>query len=187
MTTQEPDPRLPARINRVGGALSAVLAWDHHLVALDKSQMFVIADIVGRFPELNTEFAVDLLADAAGYHRQQMGEWFDRLISDYTIEAVYLAIQCLQELGIRTTDDTASRNALEEDVDLVTMLDWFDKLKEAGHVVSTVESAGRHLGKLGGWSNAVAFSIEQTEAVLAGEVEHHELRVGRTGHEDDAS
>src|SRR5687767_10547480 len=119
MTAQEPDPRLPARVHRAGGALASVLAWDQHLVTLDKAQMFVIADIVGKFPELNTEFAVDLLADAAGYHKQQMGDWFDRLIDDYGIDAVYLAIECLEATGLRTAEESAASNSLDEDVALV--------------------------------------------------------------------
>jgi hypothetical protein len=184
MTAQEPDPRLPARVNRTGGALASVLAWDQHLVTLDRAQMFVIADIVSKFPELNTEAAVDLLADAAGYHKQQMGDWFDRLIDDYGIDAVYMAIECLETTGLRTAEESAANNSLEEDSILVRMLAWFDKLKEAGFPAASADQAAQYMTRLGGWANAQAFTIDQTDSVLSGEYAHHEVPAGDEDDDD---
>jgi hypothetical protein len=173
--TQEPDTRLPVRVGRVGGALASVLAWEQHIAVLTRSQMFVIADIVQKFPDLNTEFAVDLLADLAGYHGQQMNSWFDALIDEYGIERIHLAVQCMEEFGIRTAAENAAAEGDEEDGTLADMLAWFQRLAELEYDVHSVEGLSNYILILGGWSNAKRFTTDELRKVLVGEIEHHEL------------
>lgn len=172
---------LPALITNQGGAVVSVLSWQQHLEVLTKPQQLKVGMIVKRYPDLNNEAAVDMLADAAGHYGEELDKWFESVVSLHGIESVYLAIEMLHALGLRG-ENTKLRSSVytrfenEQRFDLDEMLGLIQTLGETGREFESVDELHRCIDRLGGWNMARLLDIDQIEALLGGEVELAEMR-----------
>lgn len=153
---------LPVRVARMGGAVATVLSWPQHVELLTRPQMFVIGDIIKRFPELNTEEAVDALAELAGNYKISLGRWFDELVILHNFETVNCAVICLHELALRSPDDTddITQTLLRD------MLAFFDDLSSAGYATTEATKVIGLIEKLGGWDAAIELTVGRIKVIL---------------------
>lgn len=162
--SEEPEAvQLPAIVVTAGGALAEVLAWQQYR-GLPAGTMYGIIAVVETYPELNTQSAIDLLADAVSHYGVELSVWFEELLRLHGIDRVHLAIESLTELGIRPRRDPNNRDVPEIGT-LRDMLELLEKLADAGLAAATTEGVADRILLLGGWIAATRLSVEEIQDI----------------------
>lgn len=159
---------LPVRVAREGGAIVEVLGWEQHLV-LSPQQQYAIGVLVALNPLLNTEARIDMLADMAGFHGEQLDREVIDLIAEYGAETVYIAIDYLYEVARRDRrGDARERNEVKcERSELAKTAELIGVLERLGY--ETTPAVIEHLvRRLGGLNDAWEMSEQDIEQTLAG-------------------
>lgn len=186
--SETPAANLPVLIQMQGGEVARVLGWQQHLEVLTEQQQLQVGMMVQMYPGLDSEVAVDLLAEAAGHYGEELDRWFGEMIDQYTIETVYLAIDMMDHLGLRgrseqgrSVNSATSRDAVQiesekERFDLDLMLGIIEALKMCGHEPDGVVALGQCIDKLGNWEMAILLDPDHIEALMNGEADMDDIR-----------
>ena len=147
---------LPAIVRQAGGTLAEVLAWPQHK-DLGTGTMYDIIAITETYPDLDNEHAIDLLADMAGHHGVELSVWFEEQLETYGIDRVYLAVDAMEEMGIRP-QEASGATFVGTLADMLSLLEKFD---DAEVSAVTVEGIDDRIRALGGWGEVRHLSVEE--------------------------
>lgn len=104
---------LPMPAQRVGGELVKVLqdlpAYTDARHPLTQQRQYALATLVEQNPQLNNEPSLSLLVDAFSYHDAASKE-FRELIGRFGIDRVYIALELLYQIGLRSRGDNRDEN-----------------------------------------------------------------------------
>ncbi|HSE61680.1 MAG TPA: hypothetical protein VLA88_05295 [Candidatus Saccharimonadales bacterium] len=164
---------LPAKVQRMGGAIVTVLTEQYP--DMQPETIMDIGTLVGMYPDLNTEGSVDVLAWTATFHKLEIRPWFADLVDRYGLDRLYLAIECMYDLGIvqdRSTpgldEELEMTSASEERGSLEEVLDMLDQFDRVGHAPENTEEFAEQVRELGGWETAKHLGDGAVGDVLSG-------------------
>ena len=110
---QESAVNLPAIVQRVGGALEAVVSEIDRYVderfPLDRVNLIALSRVIEHNPELNTEQTVGFMVDALSYHGiggRQRAPFF-KLVQRFGADNAALALEYLLDAGYRDRGEAA--------------------------------------------------------------------------------
>lgn len=151
---------LPVPAQKMGGAIVQVLGWEQHLV-LPASVQYAIGRAIVDNPRLNTEPRVDMIADMASHHGENVDRQLAELFGEYPVETVYAAIDFLYEVARRDRKG-GERDELQKTVELM------DKLQKLGFDCTDLIVTSSLVDQLGGLVSAWEMSEEDIHWVLSG-------------------
>jgi len=155
---------LPAVAEAIGGNLPVVLKWEQHAL-LPRTVQYAIARIVKANPQLNTEERVDMLADMASYHSEEIDLEVAELVEEFGAEMVYHAVDWLYEDGRRNREG-GSRSDLRKAVAILA------NLAIVGVDVSHIQHVDQMVRMLGGLSEAASMNADE----MAYAIDTHEVQ-----------
>lgn len=173
MSNETPSRNLPALARQTGGALVEVLGWPQYQGLPTNLQTAIAMTVAQDVQKLNTEHAVDLLADAASFHGEALNRWFSDLIAEHGVDRVHLSIEYLWDLGLRGGHVVTlpARETFEDKLYATPRLNAAEQIEESIALLATMEEAGidvedrtpgcEAIITVGGWRQACRLSAAE--------------------------
>lgn len=102
---------LSPKAREIGGELERIFSDSSELARytagpLNRKDARAIGDTVAEYPQLNTEYAIAIMAWLASFHGEPIGVWMKELLAQYPTHDIDLVIEYLYEEGFRTRADS---------------------------------------------------------------------------------